>query len=183
MKIKDIIIDACELIARYDVAEKLRAGASLEGEEKRLSDELLYCANAVEDELARNYFPLAESEKLTSDGGKISYSSFKRTPVKIKSVTRGERGVKYKLHPQYIEVSEPDATIEYYFAPSPKTLDSDSEFCFLSPRLIAFGTAAEYCLIEGEISRAEDWESRYRAEIDAARAKTRPAFIPPRRWV
>lgn len=183
MKIKDIISETCELLARADVAEILRSGGSPEGEAKELCGELLYCVNAVEDELARNYFPLSASQSFTVAGGKINFSDFARTPVRILSVKDGGNPLGYSLHPQYIAVDAPRADVEYTYAPDKKTAEDDCEFPRLPARLLSYGAAAEYCLIEGEISGAEAWESRYRAEIDAARAAHRPAFVPPRRWV
>ena len=187
MKLIEIIAEACEMLSRHDLAEKLRADgfkeSALPDEQKETLSVLVYCENAVEDELARNYFPLYASEQKLDANGLFYFSGFKNTPVKILGVKCGGRSVDFKLHPQYVEVNAESVEIEYTFAPAKKGLSEDSSFPLLSPALIASGVAAEYCLIEGEVSRAESWESRYRAEIDAARAKTRPDFIPPRRWV
>ena len=183
MKIKQIISEACELLARGELAGKVAAGSGLSDEENETVKTLLYCANAVEDELARNYFPLYATEKFTPKGGAVYFSQFKNTPVKIMSVKRGGTGLDFKLHPQYIEVNADFIEVEYAYSPAKKGLEDDSSFPALSPSLAACGVAAEYCLIEGEISRAQGWESRYREMIDKARAKLRPAHIPPRRWV
>ena len=58
MKVKEILIRAFGFLERSDIVSALSAGEDLEGEIKEAEQTLLYCYNAVENELARFYFPL-----------------------------------------------------------------------------------------------------------------------------
>lgn len=185
MEVKEVIISALNVLGRSGLAEKLSAGSALVGEEAEIADTLLYCFNAVEDELARKYVPLTAKEELTSYTGRFNYSDFSRPPVKIKGVYSGGEAVEYELLPQYIAANAVKITVEYEYAPSKKKLDGVSDFnCEVSGYLMALGIAAEYCLINGEIEAAGLWEKKYREQIDFAQSKLpHGGSIPPRRWV
>ena len=70
----------------------------------------------------------------------------------------------------------------------PDALTHESQLSYPHPAvgdaLISYGVAAEYMLIEGDISCAEMWESKYRTEIDR-QLSLLPVRgrIPPRRWI
>lgn len=186
MTIKEIAICAFRILGREDVAQILSTGGTLEGESAEKTETLLYCINAVEDELARYYFPVKTAETLTSTDGKFYFSDFANRPVKILSVTADGKNVDYKAFAQYVFCAEKKITVEYEYTPAKKQLTDKSAFdgTAVGEKLIAAGAAAEYCLVSGAVQLAEHWESRYREEIDLARGKFRThAVIPPRRWV
>lgn len=186
MTLKNIIIRVLKTLDRGDIAATLEAGAEVGGEAAEKIELLIYCVNAVEDELARYYFPLKHEQTLLSDDGKYGFEKFAFKPVKILSVTAGGKNVKYTTFPQYIFCGESSITVCYEYTPPKRGLDELSAFdgTAVGESLIAAGAAAEYCLICGSVKLSETWEGRYRREIDSAREKYRvPAVIPPRRWV
>ncbi len=186
MKVKDIIVCALRCAGRPDVADALSDGQTIEGEKAEAVRTMLYCFNAVEDELARCYFPILKSEDAAVQSGKVGFTSLSESPVKILGVKSGGKPVKYKLEPQYIEVNADTVTVEYFFTPSAKTIDGDSAYdgCEVGERLVAAGAASEYCLLNGESAAARLWESKYRDAIDSSRAShRRKRSVPPRRWV
>ncbi len=150
------------------------------------TETLLYCVNAVEDELARYYFPLKATETLSSQSGIYYFKSFAKRCIKILSVTANGEKCDFEVFPEYLRADAKEITVEYDYSPQIKTIDCDSEYdgVKVSENLIAKGAASEFCLIRGEMSLAELWESKYRQEIDLAR-KNGAAFgtLPPRRWV
>lgn len=186
MTIKEIAVCAFKMLGRSDIAQTLLSGGTPDGEEAEKTDTLLYCINAVEDELARYYFPVKLTETLSSADGKYYFSAFTNRPVKILSVMADGKNAEYTASAQYILCAEKKITVEYEYAPAKKQLDDKSAFngTAVGEKLVASGAAAEYCLVAGSIQLAQLWESRYREEIDLARGKFRThAYIPPRRWV
>ena len=194
MTVKSVIEEAMVLIGRKDAADLLNAEeggweSALQtcgGEVKELAEALLFCFNAVEDELARFYFPLEFTEKIRGSGGRFYFTSFKYRPVELSEVSADGRKIRYEKFPQYISAEAEILTVRYFYSPDKKTFSDESSFDgdAVSARLIACGIAAEYCVINGEITAADMWESKYRREIDRARLKYAPALrIPPRRWV
>lgn len=186
MKVKDVIISASRLAGREDVAEALGADRELSAESRETAKTLLYCFNAVEDELARYYFPLKFVQELSSDDGIYPYSDFLLRPVKILSVKHGGRDAEYERFASHFKCGYATVTVEYEYSPGRKTMEDESSFdeSTVSVGLAACGAAAEYCLICGEMQAAELWQNRYRAEIDRAQKKlAAPLSVPPRRWV
>ena len=155
-------------------------------EESETVETLLYCFNAVEDELARCYFSLTKKEVMASSVGEISFSNFSLSPIKILSVKSGEKEVEFTTDALSLNTVKGTVTVTYCYVPPKKTIDGESEYGEerVSERLIAVGAAAEYCLICGEVSSAQSWESVYRGEIDRLQRKSVSGIkIPPRRWV
>ena len=186
MKVKDILVSALKYAGRDDVAEALERG---ETSDTGISEEVktaLYCFNAVEDELARRYVSITRTDELIGADGKYYYKDFPRSPVKIISVKADGADAAYKLTPTFMECLKQRIRVTYGYVPSKKGVDGESEFSegIIPMRLVAAGTASEFCLINGETGRAEIWEKVYREEIDGVR---RSALIemklPPRRWV
>lgn len=187
MLVSDVIKTALALLDRQDAADKITAGTyASDGEASRLITALLHCFNAVEDELARGYFKLSYEEQLPAVGGKIYYTLFTKTPYKILSVTLDGEEADYKIYPEYIEAETGVYVVSYLFSPSKKSLDDASDFPGypIGERMLAYGIAAEYCLISGDLEASESWESRYRAEIERFRPRDKAgAMLPARYWI
>lgn len=185
MVVKDIIISALNIIGRYELAEKLSTGVVTDAEGKETVNTLLYCFNAVEDELARNYIPLNTKEEVTSPDGDFNYVRFKHTPVRIKKVFADGKEIEYEVFPKYLRADAKRITVEYDYAPFKKQLENESEFCIdAGENMLSYGCASEYFLINGEIEAAELWEKKYRQAIDGLqRSLPVGGYIPPRRWV
>ncbi|MDE6598130.1 MAG: hypothetical protein K2K60_05790, partial [Clostridia bacterium] len=182
----DIIISALKILGRADLAQKLTGSGELTTEESEKINTLLYCYNAVEDEVARCYIPLSARQNLTGANGQFYYSNFVHAPVKIKRVTSGGKRIAYEMFPLYLKADATEICVEYEYSPRKKVLEEGCEFFDgVGEHLFACGTAAEYCLINGEVEAAALWESKYRQCIDEAQSKLLPVsgYIPPRRWV
>ena len=186
MKVSDVITSALRLIGRAELISSLSNPSKSDQEDGAETIEtLLYCFNAVEDELARKYIPLETKEVLSSTDNKFYYSKFSKYPVKIKSVTVGGMQAEYEVYTKYLEVGARKITVEYRYAPKRKTLDDESDYGeSVGEYLIALGMASEYAVINGEAEMADKWEKLYRAQLDGTQRSLRVcADIPPRRWV
>ncbi len=186
MKVKDIIARALRITGRADVADALDSDAERTADGEEAVKTMLYCFNAVENELARSYFPLIYSEEVVAVSGRVSFADFTYCPVKITSVKSGGKPLKYTLNPQYISADAEAVSVEYWYTPAQKDIDGDSAYdgTEVGELLVAYGAASEYCLINGESAAAELWESKYREAIDGSRrTHRRKHYIPPRRWV
>ena len=186
MLVSDVIKAAFEFVGRADVAEAVSDGSYTENDEfSRAAECALHCYNAVEDELARGFFPLVKEEELTAEDGRIYYTSFAGTPVRILAVISDKGQIGYRICPKYIEVKDGTYTVRYTCCPAKKQMDSASDYSGypVGERLMAYGVAAEYCLICGNFEEIECWENRYKDEIERLRPHERPRDIRARRWV
>lgn len=186
MLVSDIISQALAFLEMDGYLAKLNAGGDDDDEEyNRAIDALVHCFNAVEDELARGYFPLVCREEITVSGGKFYYTSLSHTPVKILSLLKCRQMVKFCTEPQYLSADDGEYTIEYAYCPLEKSLDDSSDYdeAIVGARLIAYGVCAEYCLITGAYEASECWEARYVRETERLRPLPRGGHISARRWV
>ncbi len=185
MKVKDIIISALKISGRAEAAQKLAEGSALSEEENETVNAFLYCFNAVEDEVARRFIPLSAREVMTSGNGEYYFAGFANAPVKIKRVLSGGKKIPYERFPLYLFADAAEICVEYEYSPRKKTLDGVCDFSDgAGEYLFAYGAAAEYCLINGEVEAAALWESKYRQCVDEAQSRLPEAgYIPPRRWV
>lgn len=185
MKVKNIIASALKLLSRNDIAEKLLLGGELNDEENEVLTTLLFCYNAVENEVALNYVSLTVTENVRSSMGEFYYSTFTHTPYRIKRVLSDGKEIKYETCPKFIKADTEVATVTYDYAPLKKTIDDSSEFDIgVGEMLLAFGTAAEFSVIAGEIEAADMFESKYKEQLDIVRSSGRTSgYLPPRRWV
>lgn len=185
MTIRNILVSALRRIGREDLAADVADEGEPWGEDGEVVKTLLYCINAVEDELARYYFPLKCTETLSSEDNFFEFSAFSHAPVKILSVEHDGKKVEYSASPSGLKANCGQIEVTYFYVPPQKTIEDESDFGDMGDgELTALGAASEYCLICGEASLAEMWETRYREAIDRARKRQAlKAYVPPRRWI
>lgn len=184
MKVRDIIASALILLGRAELASALSANNVAE-EENETVNTLLYCFNAIENELARNYIPLVYRENLYSENNRFFYAGFLKSPVRIKKILCDGKAVDFKIYPTFVYVCAETIDVEYEYAPRRKKIDDNSDFGDnVGTDIIAAGIAEEYSYINGEAELGDIWKARYRDLIDNIQ-HTLPecAHIPPRRWV
>ena len=186
MKVKDVIASALRLIGRAELIDDLSNPWNSDYEDaEEVVNTLLYCFNAVEDELSRKYIPLVASEEMLSPDTKFSYSDFQRYPVRIKRVTVDGKRVDFEVFPKYLQVRAKKIVTEYEYLPKRKKIDGDSDYDeSVGEYLIALGIASEYSVINGEAEMADIWGKRYREQLDRVQRSLHVCEnIPPRRWV
>lgn len=183
MTVKDLIAQTMRLIGRSDCAESID---NPDDEIDRMKQVMLFCYNAVVDELARGYFPLKTEEEMESEVGEYSLENFAFTPLKILKVTDGKKPIKWRILSGHLGCAETKITVEYEYAPSKAGLLNVFSYpdYIVSDALVTYGMAAEYLLICGDIEGSSAWESKYRTEIDRLLSlQTVRGRIPPRRWL
>jgi hypothetical protein len=186
MKVIDVIKNALVFADRTDILPVLEGTASATDEQQYVLDVMLYCYNAVADELARTALPLVREESLDTNGT-VSYTSLTRAPVRILQVKHRGRKVKCEQFATYLKTCEGEIDITYRYAPKRKTLDDDCEISpyATSEELPAYGVAAEYFLVAGSEDDAEKWQKKYEESIGMISERIVPlnARVRNRRWV
>lgn len=184
MSVKDVLILAARLLERNELSEEIaRGGSALSAE----AETLLSCYNLVEHEVALDHFPLKKRERFAVEGGRLPYTAFSLTPVKIHSVEDGcGRTLKCSVFPDSLHLPEDctEAVVVYAYSPADKTLTQETEFGDrISKRLLAYGVASEYCLTAHRFEEGKIWGERYRDALQAAGILHRPLSMRSRRWI
>ena len=183
--VRDVIALAAANMGREDLAAAVTSQAgALSGE----TAALLRCYRLVENEIALDYFPLKTVETLTAANGKLPYADFSYAPVNVTRVTNAKGGgtLAFEFYPDHLRMSEKAerVEVEYSFAPAEKELEDEPSFpeC-ISPRLIAMGVCAEFCLSRGQYAEAAAWEERFHDALHAVNIPRRRVTVRSRRWV
>ena len=185
MKVSEIICRTMRLVGRETSAENIEAKTPTE-EDLRLKRALLTYLNAVLDELARGYFPLDTEEKMQSENGVYAFSGFLKAPSRINRVLQGEKPIEWHISPDYLYADANEITVCYEYLP--QELKDTDEFFYpvfaVGARLVEYGMAAEYFLVNGDGAGYTAWEEKYRGEIESLLSRSSvKGRIPPRRWI
>ncbi len=183
MRIKEVVLLAAELLG-IELSEEDFKEELLQGE----AATLLQCYHLIENEVALDYFPLKRTDVLGVKEGKTAYTEFPCAPVAVCSVRDKETGAKVRYTVGYdgLRFREPvkSVEIEYTYAPEKRGIGDETAFGEnISPRLLAFGIASEYCLIAHRYADGKMWGERYRDALRAAGILRRALSVRSRRWV
>ncbi len=184
MLVKEILALAAFEAGRTEVAD------DIVDEEPTMDDQidlLLRSYNLVENEIAFDYFPLIARERVTPTKNGVLFMQLAHAPVDVHAV-KDEWGkdVRFEILPTRLVLPEGTGEVEvtYAYAPENKGLDDEPSFSGrISGRLLALGTASEYCLVRGLYEEAAMFETRFRDALRAAGILRRKLSIPSRRWL
>ncbi len=185
MKVKDILKLVCSFVGEREILEKFEAENSTftSREEQKISS-MVKCFNLVMQEVASDYIPFLIKEEIDVENSFLNFSELSKTVVNVCEI-KNRFGIclKFKLFPNYVEIEGKAKTIVYSFLPEDKTLDDEAELaCGLTPRVLAYGIASEYLLIEGISEDAEIWEERFKESLFVLSRKRGEHTLPKRAW-
>ena len=141
MKVKEVI-DKCEELLEVDSTK----------------EELLYCFNLVENELALDYLPLYATHICNSNI--VNYSEFEYNPVRII-----ECNCRFKIFPTHIEAKEPVKIVQYTYTPNKKEIYDECSYHKEFLNCLVYGTISEFLLSKGFYEEAALWCEKYKREI------------------
>ena len=187
MTVKDIIKTVALLLNRKDILEYLNSGAT-ENYLKVLEDvnALVDCYNIVSEEIASTYYKFKAVETLSPQNGVVKCSEFTNNPLAIISVKGlNEKTISYKILPSEILTDEKTVVVEYYYVPSKKTLDDISDFTATSikNRILAYGVATEFLLIDGAFEESSVWHEKFINSLKVVLINDKRKRIKGRIWL
>lgn len=177
MKIKDCIVIASQL---------LNLGEDHQGKTSAETDKLLLlCANNCLDEITSEYFPLIQEKSVKASDGKIPYSLLGETVYDVIHVKKGSDKVDFELLPTHIKVAkEGEYTVKY--CTSCGKLDAEDEIpisLHITSRVIAYGIASEYMLINGFYEEAVTFDKLFKDALIRAAYGRKERRVKSRRWL
>ncbi|MBQ8908797.1 MAG: hypothetical protein IJY90_00695 [Clostridia bacterium] len=183
MKVKDIIIKACDFVGKDELASVLNAGGELSDENVALQEKLVKCFNLIREEIASEYQPIMQVEKFVVKNFKLEFSSFANDVLEIYAVKdKYGRNVHYKIFEDYIFVCAKD--VEVIYSTPAMALSVDEEFTSNLPeRIYAYGVAREYFFINNLYEDANIWEERFKGSLQIMLRRKSEVKIPRRSWI
>lgn len=192
MQLKDILELAAVLLGLQTVLDSGAFEDGLDKNEikKKISENkdlqlLIRCANLVYKEIACDYLQLKAVDTLVSNGN-INYTSLTKHPLEILSVT-DEKGadVGFNCLAGCLQTVSGKVSVCYSYIPLSAEFNDELDFfgSKITDRILAYGTASEYCLINGQGQDAVVWDKRYKDALVIACRKRTEIKMPKRRWL
>jgi hypothetical protein len=185
MRVKDIVLKACDFIGNEELPEILQSGETdgLSEEQSEELSTLIKCFNLVRNEVATEYKNIVKIEKFTTENGKVDFDKFSFGVVDILAVKdKVGDDVKFKVFDDYLTANATE--IEVYYSSSPKELTIDDEFTSNLPeRVFAYGVAKEYYFLQNLYDDAEVWNGRFKNSLQSLLKKKSETVISRRRWI
>lgn len=183
MTVKDILKIVCEIVGEREILKKLSSSGELSSREQEKVDVMTRCFNLVNQEIASDYLPFLTRENIDTDGI-LNFSTLKKQVAHIYEIkNKFGMNLRFKLFPNFVEVTGRARSILYSFLPEELSLESEVEApCNLTARIYAYGVASEYLLIDGLSEDAEIWENRFKESLFMLSRKHGEHILPKRRW-
>ncbi len=187
MTVKDIIKLVCEFVGEKEILSKLNSteAVSYTDREQEKLDLMLQCFNLVNQEIASDYLPFLTKEEIDIKNSILNYSELEKTVVNVYEVkNRFGTSLRFRLFPNYLEISGHAKSIVYSYLPDDKALTDNVEMLNgLSARVYAYGVASEFLLIDGLSEDAEIWEERFKESLFVLSRKRGEHILPRRSWI
>lgn len=145
---------------------------------------LISCANQVSSIIATEYLHIYKTKSVSTTTGIINFSDIDLNGV-IDIVYIRSCGVdmSFEVVDGEVHIAPGNYKIKYISQPQTLSIESVvSDFPKLSPRIFAYGVAAEYLFIKGNIDDAESWNKRFEDGILGVLRLKPSRIMPVRRW-
>lgn len=187
MKVKNVLALAATVMGSDDLAAYIMGDAaddvpSREEEKRRM----ISAYNLAMEELAVSYEPLIRTE-IKENANEIYFSSLPDRPLEILSVT-DEAGTPIKhnmlLDKIVIGSYSGKVAVSYRYLPDERGEDDECDFTVknrMTPRVVAYATAAEFLHISGARDAANDMRAMFE-KFARECLKRGKLVMPQRRW-
>jgi hypothetical protein len=183
MTVREIIKIAATILQKEDLCGYIGGGEET-GELKKDLDRFFECYKLIIGELCEECLPTETSENFVSQGGKVNFADFSKTPLEIKKCYENGKEIGFKVFPTFLQTNAENVTVVYSFYPQFDTLDDDCPYSEsqLSARIIALGVAREYLLLGGLYEEAVLFDERFKDALATVVLKKNVGKIKARRW-
>jgi len=159
---------------------KLKNIIKLVSEMLNVQDEKIIkrCANLVLGNIASNHRDCIAKQTFTVTNGRIDYSEFNRTFLKIVSIKSGGRSLEYSLFVDFIEVQNGQITVEYAFVPVFESENSSVAIPGITEQTFVYGVLTEYAIISGMVNEAKIWNHKFEEGLFATNIRNKNIILP-----
>ena len=168
MKVRDIIEHAAEMLCIDDITP--------DDTNYRI---LFRVANVVLANIASNYLDCVVTQTFTVKTGKIDFSQFTQTFLKVKTVKQGSVEVPYELYINFLTVPNGKIEVIYACVPSFATDQDDLNTAGgISYPILLYGMLTEYALISGMTDEAKSFGDRFESLLFTTAQSGRARVMP-----
>ena len=183
MTVKEIVLLAAQILG---IEEGVNAYFDNESNEmKRQAERLVAAYHLAECSLALDYVPLHAEDEVYAMSGRVEFSDLTNSPVRILGVADVyDEPIAYTLYSQYLKTTPGVVRVHYTYTPRVKELEDACDFDLLSSdSILVYGTLSEYCLGEGMVAEAAEWDRKWKDLIATIYHTEKCKRFGSRRWI
>ena len=183
MTVREVILIGAKILGIREGVDMYFDGESNEME--RQAERLQAALHLAECSLALDYIPLHAEDEVYAMSGRVDFSALENSPVRILAVTDvyGEP-LAYTLYSQYLKTTPGVVRVRYTYTPRVKGLEDACDFDLLSSdSILVYGTLSEYCLGEGMVAEAAEWDRKWKDLIATIYHTEKCKRLGSRRWI
>ncbi len=181
MTINEVIKLSCDFVNLSELKEVVGDATVSDADQIKLN-KLLKCLNLAYEEICSEFLPILKKEVIVANNGEFYFSELAKpisAVVSLKSVT-GEN-MKYLLSSDHISFDGESAILTY--STIPEQLDFGDEIDTILPeRVLAYGTAREYLLMQSLSDEATIFETRFKESLENIVRKKSALKMPAKFW-
>lgn len=186
-------IDVAKLMAQYLGHKDLLTTTSFGGQvaptqvQQDKINTYITCINDVVQSLGISYFPLKDTQTLSSNSYTYGYNLFTNTLLQIVKVldTPTNTKLRFRSYPEYFTTSSKNITVTYCYQPDfVESLNDELDVVknVVSIRMVALGAVSRYYLMEGLYTESTAWSNMFERSILMASRPLHTLYIDKRSW-
>jgi hypothetical protein len=183
MKINDVIKEVANMLQLTNVSgASLTNIESLEVQTQKDINLLLSCINEVLCDIATDHLPLKATDQITVTENQFSLNLLSNSFHKLISINTSKD---YSIRQEILKIENGTYQLTYNYLPEIYQIGDTITDCDkrLTIYALSFGVAAEYCLISGNYSESEMWNSRFDSAMQIAKRNSKMPKLKERRWI
>lgn len=183
MKVLDIVLMAADILGIKDEVEMyFEDGTEIKATEAK---KLLASVHLAECSLALDYIPLHAEEQVHALSGRVEYSALQGSPVRILGVTDVKGNpIAYTVYSTYIKTTSGVVLVHYTYTPRLKAVDEECSYNIMgADNLLVYGTLSEFCLGEGLVAEAAEWERKWKDLVATVYHTSKCKRLGSRTWI
>lgn len=189
---KDALIKSATMLNKQELALYINNGwqESFTASEEDLAEEyntLTFCLLEAYNEIASDYHPLYNTEKIVVSDKKFDLTTLKKKFRNVKSLKNiNEKEQKFEIEYNNLIAENGTYTLKYRYLPDSAEIDNDEMQNFdgkISESVLCYGTCAYYCLKFNISDSFSLWDTKFKQALLISQQKTEKLYIKPRRFI
>ena len=181
MTINNVIKLSCDFVNLPELKEFVGVEGADEANQEKLN-KLLKCLNLAYEEICSEFLPILHKEAIVSNNGEFYFSNLTKpicAVISLKTVTG--QPLKYSLSSDHISFEGDSAILVYAVVPDQLNFSDEIE-TIIPERVLAYGTAREYFLMQSLSDEATIFETRFKDSLENVVRKKSTLKLPVKSW-
>lgn len=187
MQVNEILRNVAVMLQLNEILNIVNGKASADKDQQEELDLLISCVNFTNNIIASDYIKITEMVEVDNSTGCVYFENITDKHILdiIKVEDKFNNKIKFSITPDGIKTIKGNVFVKFAYFPNLIFNLNDEITCYktrLNERVFAYGVAAEYLFIKGNIEDATMWDMRFKNALLSIQGRLRDVQIPKRRW-